>query len=349
MITFDTFFGEYLKSCAKLYNAFLPWSLAIMVLAFPFEFARGVEVRRMLMLLAKLFIIVLLSSKSYELINSGQIVVDQFISHTGLVRSEKLAQTYKDRVAATLGEPEIKDKSVFGLMLSGHFLDSICYAALLGISYSSMVVITLITYVQKVTLALCWSVTPILFALIAVEPWTHIGMGHVNRLIAVCCWPIGFCLAATFTDALLNLAIHERLLTTASNVNTIGVALENLVIIAVIGVWDVISTIGAPMFIHRFLVGEAGPGRFVSQAINKVGGVVMVPGAAAAIAVAKQVAAYFHSHRGSGDSGASLTGNGGLPALPIAPLSPPPTVPAGGSPNLDPTGAKELAKLLNHP
>ena len=347
MITFDTFFGEYLKSCAKLYNAFLPWSLAIMVLAFPFEFARGVEVRRMLMLLAKLFIIVLLSSKSYELINSGQLIVDQFISHTGLVRPEKLAQTYKDRVAATLGEPEIKDKSVFRLMLSGHFLDSICYAVLLAVSYVDLFLMTLITYVQKVTLAFCWSVTPILFATIAVAPWAHFGMAHINRLIAVCCWPIGFSLAATCSDSLLNLAIHERLLVSVSTITTMGVALENLIIIAAIGVWAVVSTIGAPMFIHRFLVGHAGPARHVPEALATIGAVVF-PGVAAGVVALQKVLTQFTGRDGGGETGDGARSGGGSgppPPSPPPPASMPPV--SDGSAGSDPTGANQLQRLLD--
>ena len=211
MPSFDTFFGEYLKSCARIYNAFLPWSLFIMVAAFPFELTRGNDPRRLMMFLAKLFILVLLTSQSWELINSGQLVVDQFVKTTGLVRPEKLAQAYKDRVATTLGQPEIKDKSVFGLMMSGQLLDSICYALLLGASYSSLLVITFITYVQKVTLALCWSVTPALFALIAIDRWAHLGWAHINRLISVCCWPLGFSIASTFSNTLLTMAINQRL------------------------------------------------------------------------------------------------------------------------------------------
>lgn len=342
---FDTFFAAYLTSCAKLYNAFLPWSLAIMVLAFPFELARGNEPRRLMMFLAKLFILALLTAQCWELINSAGLIVDQFVKTTGLVRSETLAQTYKDRVAATLGQPEIKDKSVFGLMMSGKFLDSICYATLLGVSYTSVLVITLITYVQKVTLAFCWSVTPVLFALIAVEPWAHIGMKHVNRIIAVCCWPIGFCLAATFTDSLLNVAIRQRLLASDSTINTLSVALENLVIISAIGVWDVISTIGAPVFIHHFLVGESGPGRLVPEAINKAGGIIKVSAAAAGVSVAKKVIAYFQGSAGGGNQG------GGTAVTPATP-PPPPTalstspVASGKAGKADPTGANELKSLL---
>jgi type IV secretion system protein TrbL len=346
MASFDTFFAEYLKSCAKLYNAFLPWSLAIMVLAFPFEFARGNDPRRLMFFLAKLIVLVLLTSQSWELINSSQRIVDQFVRTTGLVRSETLAQTYKDRVAATLGQPEIQDKSVFDLMMSGKLLDSACYASLLGAAYCSLFVITLITYVQKVTLALCWSVTPVLFALIAVEPWAHIGMKHVNRIIAVCCWPIGFCLAATFTDSLLNMAIKERLLASDASIKSLAVALENLIIIAAIGVWDVISTIGAPVFIHRFLVGESDPGRFVPEAINKVGGVIMVPIATAGIAAIKKVASYFKGSDSGGDQSGGGTGGNGGPPPPSPPPPPSTTPPSARSGKADPTGAKEPAKLL---
>ena len=206
----DTFFEEYSKSCAKIYNACIPWSLVILVASFAVEFYRGFETRRMLMFLAKIFIIILLTAKSADLINSGQQVVESFLNQTGLVRPESVAETYKARLAATMGEPDIKDKSIFRLMITGHFFDSLVYFFLLGVSYVALFVVTLITYAQKAALLLCWSVAPLLFAFIAFEPWAGKGKAHINRLVAIISWPLSFAIAATFTDALLNMALKDR-------------------------------------------------------------------------------------------------------------------------------------------
>jgi type IV secretion system protein TrbL len=265
----STFFAQFTLSSAKLYNALIPWSLAVLVLAFAFEFYHGMNLRRCLMFLVKLFVIVLLTAKSHELLNASQSVVEHFLSHTGLVRPESVAQTYKDRLAATLGQPDIKDESVFWMIFTGHFLDALIYCLLLAASYVSLFIVTIITYVQKIALLLCFSVVPILFACVAVEPLAHLGRAHVMRILAIYCWPIGFAIAATFTDALINMALQEWVLSQDSQVQTVAAATEDLLILAAVGIWDVISTLAAPAFIHRFLVGHGGPLRLAPEWLSR--------------------------------------------------------------------------------
>ena len=344
----DTFFEEYAKSCAKIYNACIPWSLVILVASFAVEFYRGFETRRMLMFLAKIFFIILLTAKSADLINSGQQVVESFLNQTGLVRPESVAETYKARLAATMGEPDIKDKSIFRLMITGHFFDSLVYFFLLGVSYVALFVVTLITYAQKAALLLCWSVAPVLFAFIAFEPWAGKGKAHINRLVAIISWPLSFAIAATFTDALLNMALKNDFLARGSVIKTLEAAAENLVILAAIGVWDVISTIFAPFFIHRFIVSEGGSTGSLAQSIFQAS--VVVSAVKSTYGGAKSVYAYAAKKLSGGKTGGSGSGE---KASPTTSAPPPPsaqnssTKPASGSPvKQDSTRSQELQSLI---
>jgi hypothetical protein len=235
-------------------------------------------------------------------------------------------------------------------MLSGHFLDALLYGFLWAIAYLALFIITLITFAQKVALALAWGGTPILFALLALEPLVHLGWAHLMRIVAICCWPIGFAVASTFSDALLNIAIHERLLASGSAMHTLGAAIESLVIISAVGLWDVISTVGAPVFIHRLLVGHAGSSRHVSQSLASAGARALPAistTVAATVAAASFVIQHFKNRNGGGDGG-GFSGPGGSPPTPAPPPpSPPPPPPPGGLGLSDPTGARELEYLLN--
>lgn len=348
MTLYNQFFGEFTKSCAKLYLMAMPWALVIYVLAIAIEFSRGTDVRRLLTFFARVFVLILLTSNARHLMNSGGVVIENTINNSGLVRPEKTAEAYKTRLSAALGDDAIKDRGFLSLLFSTHFFDGLIYGAFLLVNFLVLLVVTFITLVQKVSLLVCWSVSPVLFACLAMAPAAHLGSAHIWRCIAVLCWPLGFALAATFSDALLNIAIHVRVLPDTSIVNSLGSAIETLLIVAVIGVWNVYSTIYAPAFIHKFLVGQAGPAQFVPDAVSKATsaalsiGTVIVGGTTAAFSA---VIAWWQgrSNRNPSESPGSST----PPAPPPPAPSAPPSAPSNPPTPSDPTGADALKRLIN--
>ena len=350
MTLFEQFFAEFTKACAKLYLAFMPWALVVYVLAVPIELSRGIDVRRLLNFFAKIFILILLTVNAHRLMNSGGLVVENFIKRSGLVSPEKTAEAYKERLAAALGDDTIMEGGFLSLLFSSHFFDGLIYGTLFLVSVAVLLIITFITLVQKACLLVCWSVCPVLFAILALEPLAHLGVAHLMRCIAIILWPLGFCIAATFSDALLQMAIHLRVLPSTSVVSSLAGAIETLLIVAAIGFWNVYSTLKAPGFIHKFLVGHEGVAQRIPQAVSTLGSAAVFVGTAvvggATFAVTSLIA------RWRGNSERQPTNSTQTPEFSsLPPMIPPDPAPAAFSSlaQSDPTGAEELKHLVNDP
>jgi type IV secretion system protein TrbL len=345
MVRFETIFPEFIQNCARFFQASAPYSLAILVLAFAFEFWRGtVEIAALFRFLMKIFIIILLIAQSHELINSGQLMVDHLIDRTGLVRPEAVAQGFKDRLADAYGDATVKDASAWDLVVSGRVFDAILYSATIIISYICIGLVTFVTFVQKFALFTCWACCPALFALIAIPPVAHLGNAHLMRIMAIVCWPIGFAVASTFNSGLLEMAINDRLMAGDSIGRNLGAAALSLLAIMIVAIWSVISSMAAPAFIQRILVGSAG-----SAGVNSIVGSLLanavLPSVVSAVSgTISMAAAQWQRHQ---DDRRSMFDS----PFPIQPIVPPPTQspvsPAHSANNNDPTGQHRLRDLLD--
>lgn len=340
---FDVIFPEFIESCARLYQALMPVSLAVLILSFAFEFWRGTDVQSLLRFLAKIFFILLLTAEAHQLINSGQIFVEQLVDKTGLVRPESLAEDYKAQLSKTLGDPSVKDASAWDLVMEGRFVDAILYACLLLVSYVSLGVVTFVTFVQKICLFVAWGSCPALFAFLAVPPLAHLGQAHCMRIFAIISWPIGFCVAATFSTGLLQMGLNDRL-----QFLNLATTVQGLLIIGVVGVWSIVSTILAPVFIQRLLVGQPGSAR-VNSALGALVYGSMMPVVISAISRALQSGRdhwqSFRESHGSSDMNQDVSAS--VPSFPPAPLPANSTSSNRFTDANDPTGSERLKDLLN--
>lgn len=340
MALFQRVFPQLIQSCATLHSAFLPWLLVLLVLSFAFEYSRGVELRGMLLHLLRIFTILLITLQSHEIINVSQVVVEHFVETTGLVRPEKLAQDYKDRLADTLGEPELKSQSAIRLLLNGHVLDAALYAGLLAWSYLCLGLITSVTLVKNMVLCAYWAVCPILFGCLAIPPLAHLGSAHVRRLFAVTLWPIGLCVASTLSDGLIQMALDDRVLAAGSAGLTLAASIESLIILSFAGGCDAVATILTPAITHRFLVGTSGPGQLISSA----GAWAYTAGLPSAARATRSTVTFLRERLSS-----PVTSRSSAEPFSVSPPPPPPSAsvaPAVSATLSDPTGAKELNELL---
>ena len=214
------------------------------------------------------------------------------------------------------------------------------------VSYICLGVVTIMTFVQKMVLLVCWSCCPVLFAFLAIPLLAHLGSAHVMRCFAIICWPFGLAVASTFSDGALNAALKDRLLAGDSIANNLGAAIENLLIIGVIGLWSIVSSFLAPAFIQQFLVGYSGPARTISM-LGLLGVGVLFP--KMAIAVAGMVSSIRSRLSPWGNSSDSSKHH----SPPPPPVTPPPSTsvrdnsPGNSAVVADPDDSIRLQKLLN--
>jgi hypothetical protein len=276
MNSIDQTFPGLVTSCAQLYALLMPWGMALMVLAFAFQFWSGpLSPIHWLKFIAMLFCVVLLLAQAHTLINSGQTLIQQWVQQNIPSRPENVAARYKQKLAEAQNAPELKNKSFWRTLFSSNWFEALIYAFLVLISWLAMAMIWFIYNVQRVVLLLCWALCPLLFPLMTIRPVSGIGIRHLLRIIAVVLWPLGLALAATCTDGLLDSAVNQDFLTNHAIAGSLGYGLQNLLAITVIAIWIIISTVAAPAVIHKLIVGSPGSATVITSASSLVAGVAL--------------------------------------------------------------------------
>ena len=271
MSPFEQAFPGFVKSCTQLNAALLPWALVLLIIAFAVEFWHGPPSPfRLLQFIVLVFLVILLLAKSYQLINELQTFIQQWVEQNIPARPENVATRYQELVTAAQNAPADKDESFWDTLFSANWFEAIIYAVLTLISWLAMAVLFFVYSVQRATLLLCWAISPLLFPCLAIRPVSHLGLRHALRILGVEMWPIGLALAATLTDGLLDAAAAQDFVggPSVSVVGSLGYGLKTLLAVGVVAIWIVVSSILAPVFIQRLIVGADAPAGVLTQAGN---------------------------------------------------------------------------------
>ncbi len=258
-MNFETLFPGFMMACGKLHTLFMPIALSLVTLSFVFQFWSGpahpIETLRFL---TKLFLIVLLIVNTRPLLDAGQQAVRSFVENNIDARPERVAQRYKERLAEALHAPDLEGKNFLDLLLSANFFEAIICGILTLVSWFAAALLFYIYLFQKMLLVLAWSISPVLFAAWQIPTLSHFAHRHFFRMIGLILWPIALALAATITDGLLQVQTDQNILLLGPVTGTIGYGLQNLLGVAVTALWVIASTILAPLYIQRFITGQAG-------------------------------------------------------------------------------------------
>jgi len=268
---FEQAFPGFVKSCTDLHGLLVPWGFALLVLSFAFEFYSGptspVELVRFLI---KVFLIALLIANAHRLINDGQALVTQWTLTYVPARPENVAARYKEKLAEAQNAPQLRDRNFLSTFFSSNVFEAIIFALLTLLAWLAMALVWFVYGVQRAILLVCWVLSPVLFATIAIRPVSSLGVRHLFRIIGIVLWPLGLALAATFTDGLIDTATDQTFLASGSAFGWLGYGLQNLLAVTVIAVWIIFSTIAAPAIIQRLIAGTPGPATVLTSAASLV-------------------------------------------------------------------------------
>ena len=217
----------------------------------------------------KLFLVVMVLANSNSFITSGQSFVQQWVQQNIPARPENVAARYAQQLAQAQNAPE-SNTSFWSTLFSSNWFEAIIYAVLTLLSWVAMAIMYFVYAVQHAVLLTCWAMSPLLFPLLAIRPLSHLGLRHVLRILAIMLWPLGNALAATVTDGLITAAVNQSFLANHSVVGSLGYGLQNLLAIMVIAIWIIFSTVLAPAFIQKMVVGSPGSaaGNFTDRGIT---------------------------------------------------------------------------------
>ncbi len=269
MTPFEQAFPGFVKSCTDLNAALLPWAMVLLIIAFAVEFWHGPPSPvRLIQFIVLVFFVILLLAKSHKLVTDGQVFVQQWVEQNIPARPENVAARYKELLASAQNAPSGQDVSFWDTLFSANWFEAIMYAVLTLISWLAMAVLFFVYSVQRAVLLLCWAISPLLFPCLAIRPVSSLGLRHALRILSIELWPIGLALAATFTDGLLDAAAAQDFVGGGSVVGSLGYGLKTLLAVGVVALWIMFSSVLAPVYIQKLIVGSSGPAAVLTQAAH---------------------------------------------------------------------------------
>jgi hypothetical protein len=262
MSAFELTFPGFVEATAELHRSLLPLSLVLLTIGFIIEFWHGMPTPFELMkTLVKMFLVILLVSRSHDLINEGQIYVKTWMEKSIRARPENVAERFKEKLVEAQNTKETEGEGFLGRILGTRDLFLAFIGALLTlIAWLAMAVMAFVYSVQRALLLACWSISPLLFPLMAIRPLSGLGLRHLLRILGIMLWPVGLGLAATFSEGLIEVIATGTSFAEVSTTEALGRGLTSLLGVVVLAIWILFSTFTAPLLIQRLLVGSDGPG-----------------------------------------------------------------------------------------
>lgn len=262
MSAFELAFPGFVQATADLHRLLLPMSLVLLTIGLIVEFWHGMPTPFELMkALVKMFLVILLLARSHDLINEGQIYVKTWMEKSIPARPENVAERFKEKLAEAQNAQETEDESFLGQIFSTrHLFEGIIFALLTLIAWLAMAVMAFVYSVQRALLLACWSISPLLFPLLAIRPLSGLGLRHLLRILGIMLWPVGLGLAATFSEGLIEVIATGTSFADVSTTQALGRGLTSLLGVVVLSIWILFSTFTAPLLIQRLLLGTEGAG-----------------------------------------------------------------------------------------
>ena len=150
---------------------------------------------------------------------------------------------------------------------------AIFYAAIFLNSKLALAVMFLFSIVQKLLVLFQIGLAPVFLAMFLIGPLKGVAGQFVMKFMEVQLWPLGWAVAHTLTNALLEMAARNQVYEVTSGI-TIG-GPQTSFFILVVGLWMFVSTIAAPLVISKLLTTGANAG---SSLLSAVGGAVVQAG-----------------------------------------------------------------------
>ena len=170
--------------------------------------------------------------------------------------------------------------------MARQFFETIISVVSLSSSASLASVIVFYAYlVQKFILYLGYALSPIFVGFLAVRTLQSIGTSYLLGLTGVMLWPLGWGAAAIMTQGLLDFMADQSFLAFGGVGGAAGYTLQNLIGVAVLGIWLIFSTIAAPVILQKAIATGAQIGSALAAGAATAGTAAATTGAATAATI----------------------------------------------------------------
>ena len=349
MATFDSIFPTFLAKCADLHTLLLSVAFALFVTGIIVtvfhRFTHRAALNLLLRLLLLTSLLVFLPAWGNQL---QSLLQNDVLSGLG-VDPTQVYQQYNQLLVTKLNDSSSTSTSWWDIMgkLTSITVDLIVTAVLWLVGQFASLMLFWAYVFQKIILNLGYALSPLLIGFMAIPALKHIGSRYLLNLVGVILWPLGWAVAALFTQGILDFMTDQSFLTVdpTSTLYT----LQNMIGLAVAAFWIIFSTVAAPVVIQHVITSGAQAGGALlgggfssalqtaattagAAATASTTGLPIVTAGAAGMAA---VMSTMSSAANMGSAGAIIIAGSGLP-----PRS------ARGRPGDDITGDKAVRELI---
>jgi hypothetical protein len=104
---------------------------------------------------------------------------------------------------------------------------------------------------QSAILFIGYALSPIFIGMLAFPSLQNVGRNYLLNLLGIMIWPLGWGVAGLITQGMIDFMTDQSFLSSQSATGVIGYSLQNLMGLAILGIWIISSTIAAPVIIQK--------------------------------------------------------------------------------------------------
>ncbi len=143
---------------------------------------------------------------------------------------------------------------------------AVLYAAIFLMGKLALVIMFLFSIVQKLLVLFQIGLAPVFLAMFLIGPLKGIAGQFIMKLLAIQLWPLGWAVAHTLTNALMELAARNQVYEVSDGISVGGP--QTGFFILLISAWVFLSTIAAPLIISKLLTTGANAGAALLAAVG---------------------------------------------------------------------------------
>lgn len=213
--------------------------------------------------------------------NQACSIVDSTVKDTLKADPAGVYQQYQKTLEVQKGT--VAKKSWWDKLFDGQaFFEALISLVFIVLGFLASVIVFYAYLVQKFVLYLGYALSPIFVGFLAVRTLQSIGTSYLLGLTGVMLWPLGWGAAAIMTQGLLHFMADQSFLSIGGIGGAAGYTLQNLIGVAVLGVWLIFSTIAAPIILQKAIATGAQIGSALAAGAVTAGTAAATTGAATA-------------------------------------------------------------------
>ncbi len=282
MNDFNTLFPNFASQCAAMNRVLLPIAFVLIVIGMISSTVTGQRSPgAYLRTFGRTFVLLAVLTQLTTWGNQISSVVDTTVKTTLQADPTKVFEQYK-----TLQVQEgssSTDDSWWGKLFDGKAIfEAVISSVLYALGLFASIIVFYAYLVQKFILYLGYALSPIFVGFLAVRTLQSIGTSFLLSLTGVMLWPLGWGAASIMTQGLLDYMSDQSFLASGVIGGSAGYTLQNLIGVAVLGVWLIFSTIAAPVILQKAIATGAQVGASLAAGAATAGVAAATSGASTA-------------------------------------------------------------------